>query len=292
MKASKGEKVFYGINYVFLIVVALICLAPMLYILAVSLSSSSAVTAGKVTFWPVDFTLTGYEYLVKNKMFWQSMLNSIVRVALGTIFNLVCACLVAYPLSKPNEKFKLRTFYAWVFFIPMIVNGGLIPTYMVVKETKLLDTIWSLILPGAVPVFFIMVLLNFFRDIPSELEDAALIDGAGQIRILLQIFIPLSKPALATLCVYAMLNHWNSWFDGTIYLNSLSKFPLLTYMQTVVVNYNPELLSPAELEQMSKLGSRNLEAAQIFASSLPIMLTYPFFQKYFTKGLVLGGVKG
>lgn len=145
----------------------------------------------------------------------------------------------------------------------MIVNGGLIPTYMVVKDTNLIDSIWSLILPGAVPVFFIMVLLNFFRAIPSELEDAALIDGAGQIRTLVQIFIPLSKPALATLCVYAMLNHWNAWFDGTIYLNSLSKFPLLTYMQTVVVNYNPELLSPAELEQMSKLGGRNLEAAQI-----------------------------
>lgn len=292
MKASKGEKIFYGINYVFLIAAALICLAPMVYILAVSLSSSSAVTAGKVTFWPVDFTLTGYEYLLNNKMFWRSMLNSVIRVALGTFINLLCACLVAYPLSKPNESFKLRTFYAWIFFIPMIVSGGLIPTYMVVKETNLLDSIWSLILPGAVPVFFIMVLLNFFRNIPTELEDAALIDGAGQIRILAQIFIPLSKPALATLCVYAMLNHWNSWFDGTIYLNSLSKFPLLTYMQTVVVNYNPDLLTPAELEQMSKLGSRNLEAAQIFASALPIMLTYPFFQKYFTKGLVLGGVKG
>ena len=292
MKASKGERIFYGINTVFLILVALICLAPMVYIFAVSLSSSDAVTAGQVVFWPVDFTLSGYEYLVQNQMFWKAMLNSVVRVILGTAVNLTCACLVAYPLSKPNERFKLRTVYAWIFFIPMIINGGLIPTYMVVKDTGLIDSIWSLILPGAVPVFFIMVLLNFFRDIPSELEDAARIDGAGQIRVLVQIFLPLSKPALATLCVYAMLNHWNAWFDGTIYLNTLSKFPLLTYLQTVVVNYNPELLSPAELEQMSKLSSRNLEAAQIFASSLPIILTYPFFQKYFTKGLVLGSVKG
>lgn len=292
MKASKGEKIFYVINYIFLIGAALICLAPMLYIFAVSLSSSAAVTAGKVIFWPVDFTLAGYRYLLENQMFWKSMLNSVVRVALGTIINVGCACLVAYPLSKTNERFKLRTVYAWIFFIPMIINGGLIPTYMVVMDTNLIDTVWSLILPGAVPVFFIMVLLNFFRDIPSELEDAALIDGAGQIRTLVQIFIPLSKPALATLCVYAMLNHWNAWFDGTIYLNTLSKFPLLTYMQTVVVNYNPELLTPAELEQMSKLSGRNLEAAQIFASSLPIIMTYPFFQKYFTKGLVLGGVKG
>ena len=292
MKASKGERIFYGINTIFLILVSLVCIAPMVYIFAVSLSSSAAVTAGKVLFWPVDFTLSGYEYLIQNQMFWKSMLNSVIRVLLGTVFNLTCACLVAYPLSKPNERFKMRTIYAWIFFLPMIVNGGLIPTYMVVMDTGLIDSIWSLILPGAVPVFFIMVLLNFFRGIPAELEDAARIDGAGQIRVLVQIFLPLSKPALATLCVYAMLNHWNAWFDGTIYLNTLSKFPLLTYLQTVVVNYNPDLLSPAELEQMAKLSSRNLEAAQIFASSLPIVLTYPFFQKYFTKGLVLGGVKG
>ena len=292
MKASKGERIFYGINTIFLILVSLVCIAPMVYIFAVSLSSSAAVTAGKVLFWPVDFTLSGYEYLIQNQMFWKSMLNSVIRVRLGTVFNLICACLVAYPLSKPNERFKMRTIYAWIFFLPMIVNGGLIPTYMVVMDTGLIDSIWSLILPGAVPVFFIMVLLNFFRGIPAELEDAARIDGAGQIRVLVQIFLPLSKPALATLCVYAMLNHWNAWFDGTIYLNTLSKFPLLTYLQTVVVNYNPDLLSPAELEQMAKLSSRNLEAAQIFASSLPIVLTYPFFQKYFTKGLVLGGVKG
>ncbi len=292
MKATKGERIFYVVNTVFLSLVALLCLAPLVYILAVSLSSSAAITGGEVMFWPVDFTLSGYEYLLQNQMFWRALLNSVIRVILGTTINLILTCTIAYPLSKSNDRFKLRTVYAWIFFIPMIVGGGLIPTYMVVMETGLLNTIWSLVLPGAVPVFFIMVLLNFFRDIPSELEEAARIDGAGQLRILVQIFLPLSKPALATLCVYAMLNHWNSWFEGTIYLSTMSKFPLMTYLQTVVVNYNPELLTPAELEKMAKLNSENLQAAQIFASTLPIMLTYPFFQKYFTKGLVLGGVKG
>lgn len=292
MKATKGERIFYVVNTVFLSLVALLCLAPLVYILAVSLSSSAAITGGEVIFWPVDFTLSGYEYLLQNQMFWRALLNSVIRVILGTTINLILTCTIAYPLSKSNDRFKLRTVYAWIFFIPMIVGGGLIPTYMVVMETGLLNTIWSLVLPGAVPVFFIMVLLNFFRDIPSELEEAARIDGAGQLRILVQIFLPLSKPALATLCVYAMLNHWNSWFEGTIYLSTMSKFPLMTYLQTVVVNYNPELLTPAELEKMAKLNSENLQAAQIFASTLPIMLTYPFFQKYFTKGLVLGGVKG
>lgn len=292
MKATKGERIFYVVNTVFLSLVALLCLAPLVYILAVSLSSSAAITGGEVMFWPVDFTLSGYEYLLQNQMFWRALLNSVIRVILGTTINLILTCTIAYPLSKSNDRFKLRTVYAWIFFIPMIVGGGLIPTYMVVMETGLLNTIWSLVLPGAVPVFFIMVLLNFFRDIPSELEEAARIDGAGQLRILVQIFLPLSKPALATLCVYAMLNHWNSWFEGTIYLSTMSKFPLMTYLQTVVVNYNPELLTPAELEKMAKLNSENLQASQIFASTLPIMLTYPFFQKYFTKGLVLGGVKG
>ena len=292
MKATKGERIFYVVNTVFLSLVALLCLAPLVYILAVSLSSSAAITGGEVMFWPVDFTLSGYEYLLQNQMFWRALLNSVIRVILGTTINLILTCTIAYPLSKSNDRFKLRTVYAWIFFIPMIVGGGLCPAYMVVMETGLLNTIWSLVLPGAVPVFFIMVLLNFFRDIPSELEEAARIDGAGQLRILVQIFLPLSKPALATLCVYAMLNHWNSWFEGTIYLSTMSKFPLMTYLQTVVVNYNPELLTPAELEKMAKLNSENLQAAQIFASTLPIMLTYPFFQKYFTKGLVLGGVKG
>ena len=148
MKASKGERIFYGINTIFLILVSLVCIAPMVYIFAVSLSSSAAVTAGKVLFWPVDFTLSGYEYLIQNQMFWKSMLNSVIRVLLGTVFNLICACLVAYPLSKPNERFKMRTIYAWIFFLPMIVNGGLIPTYMVVMDTGLIDSIWSLILPA------------------------------------------------------------------------------------------------------------------------------------------------
>jgi putative aldouronate transport system permease protein len=292
MRSTRGEKIFYAVNYGFQILIAFLCLAPILHILAISFSANDAVNSGLVTFWPVKPTLIGYEYLLNNNMFWRSMANSIVRAVLGVAVNVLCSCLVAYPLSKNSHDFKLRSFYAWIFFIPMIVNGGLIPTYMVVVETKLLNSVWSIILPGAVHVFFILVLLNFFRNIPKEMEEAALIDGAGQWRILLRVYIPLSKPALATICVYAILNHWNAWFDGAIYLDSLDKFPLMTYLQTVVVNYNPDKLSPSELEKISRLGSRTLKAAQIFVAALPVMLSYPFFQRYFTKGLTLGGVKG
>lgn len=292
MRDTRGEKIFYCVNSVFLVCVALICLAPLVYVLAVSFSANDAVKAGLVTFWPVRFTTVGYEYLLQNQMFWRSMLNSVIRVILGTLINLLCTCLVAFPLSRTNDKFKFRTLYAWFFFIPMLVGGGLIPTYMVVKETGIMNSIWALVIPGAVPVFYVMVLLNFFRNLPPELEEAALIDGAGQFRVLAQIYLPLSTPSLATIAVYAILGHWNDWFSGSIYLNKLSDFPLMTYLQTVVVNYDPNKLSPSELERMSKLGSETMEAAQIFVSMVPVLISYPFFQRYFTKGLVMGGVKG
>lgn len=292
MKATHGERVFYSLNHIFLCITSFICLAPMLNILAISFSASDAVNAGLVTFFPVEPTLTGYEYLLNNQMFWRSMGNSVLRALLGLGTNLLFTCLAAFPLAHSSRSFPMRTVYAWLFFIPMIIGGGLIPTYLIVRETGLLNTIWALILPGAVPVFFILVMLNFFRNIPFELEEAALIDGAGHWRILSSIFIPLSKPALATISVYALLNHWNSWFDGAIYLDSIDKFPLLTYLQTVAINYDPNKLSPSELEKLSQLGNRTLKAAQIFVAALPIIATYPFFQRYFTKGLVLGSVKG
>ncbi len=227
-----------------------------------------------------------------NSIFWRSMLNTVIRVVLGVSLQLVITCLVAYPLSKESNSFYARTFFAWVVFIPMMIGGGIIPTYMVVKETRLLNTIWSLIIPGSVPVFYIMLLLNFFRQLPKELTEAAVIDGASHWRILLTIFVPLSKPALATIAVYSILGHWNSWFDGSIYMDELSKFPLLTYLQTVIISYDSEKLSPTELQKMLQLGSETLNAAQIFVATVPVLLSYPFFQRYFTKGLVVGSVKG
>lgn len=292
MQRTKGEQIFGVFNTIFLIFAALICFAPVLYIFAMSLSSSSAISAGRVTFWPVDFTLIGYEYILGNQIFWKSMFNSVIRVILGVGLNVVMSCLSAYPLSRSHEKFYARTFFAWVFFVPMLIGGGLIPTYIIVKETGLLNTIWSLVLPGAVPVFYVLLLLNFFRQLPRELEEAAIVDGAGHWKILINVFVPLSKPALATICVYAILGQWNSWFDGSIYLDELGKFPLMTYMRTIVISYDPELLTPEELKKMSQLGTKTLHSAQIFVATMPILLTYPFFQKYFTKGLVVGSVKG
>lgn len=292
MKATKGEKVFYVVNTVFLIVVALLCVLPLVHIFAVSLSSSTAVTMGRVTFWPVDFNTTAYTYILENSMFWRSMGTSVVRVLLGVAVNLLFTVISAYPLSKSNQKFTGRTFYAWLFFIPMVLNGGLMPTFFLIKELKLLNSIWALILPGAVPVFYVLILLNFYRTLPEELEEAAIVDGAGQWRILFQIILPLSLPSLATISVYSILAHWNSWFDGMIYMNTPIKYPLMTYLQTTVLQIDLSKLTPEEAKRMATLGSRSFKSAQIFLACVPVLFTYPFFQKYFVKGMVVGSVKG
>jgi putative aldouronate transport system permease protein len=264
----------------------------MLHIWALSFSPSAAVSAGRVSFWPVDFTLTSYEYIINNQIFWRSMLNSVIRVIVGVSINLTCTSLAAFPLSREVKTFKFRTLYAWVFFLPMVINGGLIPTYMVIMQTKLLGTFWSLVIPNAVPVFYILVLLNFFRGIPKELEDATLMDGGNHWHMLTKVFLPLSTPALATIAVFAILGHWNAWFDGLIYLRTVSQFPLLSYLQTAIVNFNPDQLSDAELMKMAQISNRSFKAAQIFVAALPVLCSYPFLQKYFTKGLVIGSVKG
>jgi putative aldouronate transport system permease protein len=226
------------------------------------------------------------------ELFWTGLRNSVVRTALGWTVNIFFTVLAAYPLSKSNERFKHRTFFAWFFFLPMIINGGLIPNYILVKELGLIDNILALVLPMAVPVFYVLVMLNFFRNLPIEMEESALLDGASQWRILLKIYIPLSLPAFETITVYVLVMHWNFWFDGLIYMNDPKNYPLMTYLQTAVLNIDWDNLTPDEAERLSQLGGRTYNAAQMFLGAIPIILTYPFLQKYFVKGLVLGGVKG
>ena len=199
-----------------LIASALMCFLPLMNVFALSLSSNTAALAGEVMFWPVDFTFDSYEYVADRAAFWQSMLVSLKRLALGVPINILLTILSAYPLSKENNRFRGRTIYAWFFFITMLINGGLIPRYMVIKETGLLGSIWALILPGAVGVFNIVLMMNFFRQIPQEMEEAALVDGAGQWRILFQIYLPAATASLATITLFITVGHWTDWFDGII----------------------------------------------------------------------------
>lgn len=292
MRIKKKIDWFLVINNIFLILVAALCVLPMIHILAISLSSSAVAATGTVTFWPKEFSLTSYEFVAQRKAFWDSMLISLERIAIGGAINVFLATTIAYPLSKERTEFRLRTFYAWTFFITMIFGAGLIPTYMLVKELGLIDTIWALILPGAVPVFSVIILLNFFRTTPKELSESAFIDGAGHWRTLWSIYIPISMPAIATILLFSLVGHWNSWFDGLIYMNNPGNYPLQSYIQTIVVQKSFTTLTPEEAKIMAKISDKTLKSAQIFLGALPILCVYPFLQRYFVKGMVLGSVKG
>ncbi|MBO9609058.1 MAG: carbohydrate ABC transporter permease [Paenibacillaceae bacterium] len=278
--------------YAALIALAVLCILPFIHIFAVSLSAAELADAGQVTFWPVKFTLQSYEYVIHKQQFLHSILISIERVALGVSLSMALTVMAAYPLSKEKGSFRFRTVYAWVFVFTILFHGGLIPWYLTIRAAGLLDSIWALVLPGAVPVFNIIILLNFFRGLPKELEEAAFVDGAQHGTILYRIFIPLSKPALATLTLFTIVGHWNAWFDGQILMNSPSHYPLSSYLQTVVIGRELNQLSPQEAMALSHISDRTSKAAQIFVSALPVLVVYPFLQKYFIKGIVLGSVKG
>ncbi|MNI05901.1 L-arabinose transport system permease protein AraQ [compost metagenome] len=286
-----GRRIFILFNYIFLITLGLLCLLPLINVLAVSLSSNAAATAGMVKLWPVDFNLSSYKYVAGKTEFIQAFIISIKRVLLGTTINMLLSIMIAYPLSKESTVFKSRTFYAWFFVLTMLFSGGLIPWYMVIRATGLLDSIWALILPGAVPVFNVILLLNFFRGLPKELEEAAFIDGAGPLTSLYRIILPLSKPALATIGLLTVVSHWNAWFDGLILMSSPNHYPLQSYLQTVIIQQSLEVITGPDLALLEQISNRTVKAAQVFVGALPILLVYPFLQKYFMKGIVMGSVK-
>lgn len=286
------RKIFIAINTVFLVVVMLTCVLPFVHLFAVSLSSNVAATAGKVKFWPVGLTFDAYNFLYQKPEFARSLLVSVKRVALGTLINMSLVILTAYPLTRSVKEFRWRTVYAWFFVFTMFFGGGLIPSYMVIKTTGLIDSIWALIIPGALNVWNTIMLVNFFRGVPRELEEAAIIDGAGHLDVLWNIFVPVSMPALATILLFTIVGHWNAWFDGIIYMNSPTKYPLQTYLSTLITQRNMTFMSIEELENMKNLSEKTVRTAQIFLGALPIMMVYPFLQKYFIKGIVIGSVKG
>ena len=289
---SVSRRIFIVCNYIFLITVSLLCVLPLLHVLSISLRSSGAVSAGSVLFSPVDFTLESYKIVLSQGQFFQAFLNSVTRLLLGTSISLSLCLLTAYPLSKESGRFKLRTPIVWYFVFTMLFGGGLIPWYLVVKQTQLLNTIWALVIPGALNVFNVILMLNFFRGLPKELEESAMIDGAGHLRVLARIFLPISLPSIATIALFTMVNHWNSWFDGLILMKNPDNYPLATYLQAITIDakmlIQMNLTNPNAAAYVS---DRTGRAAQIFMTALPILLIYPFLQKYFVSGLTLGSVK-
>ncbi len=291
-KLTAGRRVFLIINCVVLAVMAIACILPLINVLAISMSASSSAAAGEVKLWPVNFTLASYKHALGKAEFMTAAAVSLQRVALGYVISIIVTVLTAFPLAKEKRSFSSRTVYAWFFIVTMMFHGGLIPSYMTIKALGMLDTMWALVLPGAISVFNVILLMNFFRNLPKEIEEAAYIDGAGHWRVLWSIYIPLSKPAIATITLFMVVGHWNSWFDGLIYMNSPANYPLQSYLQTIVIGNDPSMVPTNELLDISKISDRTFKAAQVFLAAFPVLVLYPFLQKYFMKGLVMGSVKG
>ncbi len=297
MKESASRRVFRICNTLFLLVVAVVCISPFVNLLAVSFSNKVAVAAGEVTFYPKGFTLVSYDFITNTSKFVQSVLVSLERTAIGVPLNLLLIVLTAYPLSKARKDFRARNVFSWFFVVTILFNAGLIPSYMVVRYTGLIDRIWALVLPGALPVFSMLVVMNYLRSLPKELEEAAYLDGATHVQTLIRVILPVATPTIATVTLFSFVAHWNSWFDGMIYMNKIQHYPLQTYLQTVVVNPEEFLRSNTDLsgnltKYLALVSARTTGAAQMFLAMIPVLLVYPYLQKYFTTGLVLGSIKG
>ncbi|HBM79380.1 MAG TPA: ABC transporter permease, partial [Clostridiaceae bacterium] len=238
---TKGQKIFNVFNYIFIILVCLSCVLPLLNTLAVSFSSPRFVSAGKVYFIPKGFTLMSYEFAIENGKFLQAFKVSVIRCILGVSINLFMMVTTAYPLSKTTQRFAARNFYMTFYVITMLFGGGLIPYYILVTDLGLMNTIWALVLPLSCPVYSMVILMNFMRNLPPEMEEAGMIDGAGHFRILFSILLPVLKPALATVGLFAFVYHWNDWFTGALFMHDPQKYPLQTYLQTLLTNFRDML---------------------------------------------------
>lgn len=280
--------------YLIVFLLGLICLLPMMNILAVSFSGSAAVAANKVGFIPVDFTTAAYKKILEDHQFWRSFGISGLRVVLGLLLNLILIVLMAYPLSKSKAEFRGRNIYMNLLIFAMLFNGGMIPTYLVVKNLGLLNSVWALILPGAVPVFSVIMVMNFFTGVPKSLEEAAVIDGATPMQVLFKVYLPCSKPVIATIALFSIVGNWNDFFGGLIYMTKVSNYPLQTYIQSLSVKLEDMLKAGGSISSIVNamdVSAQNLNAAKIIVSVIPLLLIYPLLQKYLITGIVVGSVK-
>ena len=293
VKHSVGYYIYQVFNTVVLGLVSLSCIFPILHILSLSLSDATAAMAGRVTFWPVEFSTSAYDYLIKKKDFFHAVSISGWRVLAGTTVNMILIVLTAYPLSRQAEHFRARKWYMAYFAVTMFIGGGLIPTYMVIKNLKLLNSFWVLILPGAMSIWNVIIMMNFIRGLPHAIEEAAFVDGATHWQTLLLVVLPMSKPSIASLLLFSMIGHWNAWFDGIFYMNDPNNYPMATYLATQIISHNQSMMNmtPEQLALLATLSEKTVRSAQLFISIVPILVVYPFLQKYFVKGITVGSVK-
>lgn len=286
-----SSKIVNTVIILILGIMMLSCFYPLWYTLCVSISDKAAANAGLVTIWPIGFSMSSYKEITGDMKFFTSSWISIQRTVIGTVFSMLVMVLMAYPLSKSKRDFKDRNVFMWILIFCMLFNGGLIPWYLTMMRYGLINNVWALILGGGLPVFNVILIMNFFRNIPKDLEEAALVDGAGPWRVLFQIFLPISLPVMATVALFTSVYHWNEFFNGLVLMSRADKYPLQTYIQQLVVNMPSANLTPDQYKKLSELSNKTLNAAKVFIAMLPMLMVYPFLQKYFISGIMIGGVK-
>lgn len=297
IKMSPGDKVFVTIVYILLILALLIVLYPLIYVISASFSKPSAVNSGQMWLWPVDFSLDGYSMIFSNKDIWNGYKNTIIYTVLGVAVSLCVTIPAAYALSKPNLLGK--RFYMNFLVITMFISGGLIPSFLLIKSLGMYNNIWAMIIPTAASVYNIVVTRTFFQSsIPNELEESARIDGASDLRIFAQIVLPLSMPIVAVMALFCGVGQWNSYFNAMIYLSDRSLFPLQLILREILVVNNIASITTNMSTEQAELYERKKELAQtlkygvMIVSTLPIIMVYPFLQRFFVKGVMVGSIKG
>jgi putative aldouronate transport system permease protein len=286
------SRLFDNFNIGFLALLVLACLFPLWYTFCISISDKSAANSGLVTVYPIGFSLSSYKEILGDRLFFNSFRISILRTVLGTAISLAVCVMMAYPLAKAKRELSARNVFMWLLVFCMIFNGGMIPWYLTVQGYNLIDSIWALVFAGGVPVFNVILIMNFFRAIPKELEEAAVMDGAGPWTILLRVYIPLSWPVLATVGLFVGVYHWNEFFNGLVLMNTAEKYPLQTYIQQMVVNIPAGTsLTPEQYRKLAVLSNVSLNGAKVFIAMIPMLAIYPFVQKYFVTGIMMGSVK-
>lgn len=291
MKLSRSDQWFLSINYILITLITLSCLLPLLHIVSTSLSNSDAVITGSVVFWPVGFSLESYQLMVEGTRIMGAFKNSVIITIVGVTISMLCTTLTAYPLSRKHLIFRNQFTMAAVF--TMMFSGGLIPTYLVIKELGLINTYWSIWLPGAISTYNLLILRTFMLNIPYELDEAARIDGCGEWKMLINIYLPMCKPVLATLALFYGVGSWNAFFSLLLYINETHKLNLTVLVQQMIQSQSAlQEAVAAQTVDIAQVTPEGIKAAGVVVMILPMLAVYPFLQKYIVKGVMLGAVKG
>lgn len=286
---SAGEAVFDVINYLLIFLLCIATVYPFWYSFVLSISSRASVTGIGFHLWPGEIDFSSWKLLLKPPYMWQGLYNTLLRTVGGAAIAVVLTVMTAYPLAK--KSFPNRNLFTGIIVFTMLFNGGLIPTFILVKNLGIMNTIWALMLPIAISPFNVIIVRNFFKSIPESMEEAAKIDGANDIYVLLKIVIPLSLPVLATVTLWIIVGYWNSWFDAVMYLNDRSRFVLQQMLREIVILNMPDpSINVPETGAVMPLPESIKAAATLFVT-VPVLLVYPFLQKYFTKGIMVGSLK-